>query len=487
MFLPIISPSQGNPYYINTEYGGYNRYTLIIDKATGCVIPNCTAFCFGAFMECCGITACNLPVANAADWYRLAPYTKGQTPALGAIACWKGGTNSQGHVAFVNEVRADGTIVVAESGYYSKTWYQTETLTPPYNRNGLTFQGFIYNPFTDMATIKIQQGEQRFKYLGAEIIVIGQRDEWSIGMLSAKGENPHTALQPINAIDDSRIILYASMNSNYFQMQANQPDPYGEHYGYEISLTNEFKPHKGNVLAYALLKGGKESACCSDNNFWFSKEEVEYACAPAYVPFLNGKRVDLWSKEFEGSKARPTQQSMIIRTKERNALAVCTGELTVAQLTEWAANIEGLQDLCFMDSGGSSQLMIGYKTPVFTGRQIPNVISFFTWKAEEPIEQPPVEEPPTEEPPADEPIEQGDGNMDKDDTIKTLLPNAIYDILKWFCLVCLPACTAFVLFMGADLSPHYELIAKWLTGISTLLGALIGVSTVQYNAAKKNE
>lgn len=397
MFLPIISPSQGNPYYINTEYGGYNRYTLIIDKTTGCVIPNCTAFCFGAFMECCGITACNLPVANAADWYRLAPYAKGSTPKLGAIACWKGGTNNQGHVAFVNSIADDGTIVVAESGYYSKVWYMNETIAPPYKRSGLTFQGFIYNPFTDMATIKIGAGEQRYTYMGAEIIVCGQRDNWKMGMVSAAGADPHTALQSIKAIDYAGVILQCTMNANYFQMKSGQPDPLGTHYGTEISFTNEFKPHQGNVLAYALLKGGKEAACLPDNRFWYSREEVEYACAPAYVPFLNGKRVDLWSAAFVGSKARPTQQSMIIRTKERNALAVCTGELTPVQLTEWAANIEGLQDLCFMDSGGSSQIMIGYNTPVFTGRQIPNVIAFYVPKETDSTPtEPPADETPTE-------------------------------------------------------------------------------------------
>ena len=67
---------------------------------------------------------------------------------------------------------------------------------------------------------------------------------------------------------------------------------------------------------------------------------------------------------------------------------------------------------------------------------------------------------------------------------KTLLPDRAYDVLKWVSMILLPALTAFVLFMGTDLSPSYELIAKWITGIATLLGSLIGVSTVQYNSAK---
>ena len=68
--------------------------------------------------------------------------------------------------------------------------------------------------------------------------------------------------------------------------------------------------------------------------------------------------------------------------------------------------------------------------------------------------------------------------------VNTLLPNNVYDILKWICLIALPACSAFVLFMGTDLNAQYELIAKWINGIMILLGSLIGVSTVQYNNAR---
>ena len=72
-----------------------------------------------------------------------------------------------------------------------------------------------------------------------------------------------------------------------------------------------------------------------------------------------------------------------------------------------------------------------------------------------------------------------------DNPIKSLLPGPVYDVLKWFCLLAMPAIVSWVLFMGTDLSANYELIAKWITGIQILLGSLIGVSTVQYNAAKK--
>ena len=69
--------------------------------------------------------------------------------------------------------------------------------------------------------------------------------------------------------------------------------------------------------------------------------------------------------------------------------------------------------------------------------------------------------------------------------MKTILPDKVYDVLKWVCLIALPAAAAFVLYMGTDLSAQYELIAKWINGIMLLLGSLIGVSTAQYNAQKE--
>ena len=76
-----------------------------------------------------------------------------------------------------------------------------------------------------------------------------------------------------------------------------------------------------------------------------------------------------------------------------------------------------------------------------------------------------------------------------DNVTKTLLPDRVYDILKWVALIALPAVSVFVLTMGADLTENYEVIAKFISAVSVLLGSLIGVSTVQYNSArgKQNE
>lgn len=382
-FTPITkAPSVTDPCWISTQYGGYNK-CLIIDKSNGSVLPNCTGFAWGAWLKSTDTVTCNLPTGDAGNWYRAVAnvYERGREPKEGAIACWSGGRNGQGHVAMVNRVNADGSIEICESGYYSKIMFMTETVRPPYNMNGLTFQGFIYNPAVDSAKMVIKGGRQESSYLGQNIIILGQRDQWRIGMVSASGKDPHTALQPIDQIDNSEVILMGSVNSNYFQMKEHEADPYGEHYGTEMSLTNDFSPHKGNVLAYAVTKSG-QSICLPDNQFWYERTDVQFACAPAYVPYIDGKRVDLWSDAFKGTKAVSTQQTMIIRTADRFALAVCTGKLTVQQLREWAEQtVSGLRDLAFMDSGGSTQMMVGFDRAWYTGREIPNIIAFYEPKS----------------------------------------------------------------------------------------------------------
>ena len=97
-------------------------------------------------------------------------------------------------------------------------------------------------------------------------------------------------------------------------------------------------------------------------------------------------------------------------------------------------------------------------------------------QAEDPEPEPvPTPEPAPEPAPEPKPAEN---------PASSLLPNNVYDVLKWICLIALPAISAFVLFMGTDLNEQYELIAKWINGIMILLGSLIGVSTVQYNRSQ---
>lgn len=222
----------------------------------------------------------------------------------------------------------------------------------------------------------IQPGRQDLTFEEKRIIVYGQRPGQRLGMISASGPDPMYALQPIGSIDSDQAVIYASMNCNYFQMSTKAPDAYGCHYGTEISFTNDFSPHQGNLLAYALMNDGKTFAAI-DSEFWYTRNEVQFACAPAYLAYLRGNKVGLWSYAFMQSKTRPNTQSLLIRTADRFAFAVIRDAISIDDAVRWAEGIDGLMDLAFFDSGGSSQLMLGYDVVVNTGREIPNVLAFY--------------------------------------------------------------------------------------------------------------
>lgn len=65
-----------------------------------------------------------------------------------------------------------------------------------------------------------------------------------------------------------------------------------------------------------------------------------------------------------------------------------------------------------------------------------------------------------------------------------ILNDRIYDILKWVTLVVIPALTtAYVGFASVWGWPYPDEIAKTSAIVCTLLGALLGISTAQYNKA----
>ena len=69
-----------------------------------------------------------------------------------------------------------------------------------------------------------------------------------------------------------------------------------------------------------------------------------------------------------------------------------------------------------------------------------------------------------------------------------MFSNRIYDILKWIALVVLPA-VGTLYFSLAQIwgFPYGEEIVWTITAIDLFLGALLGISTAQYNKVKKDD
>lgn len=133
----LTAPDLSNPYYYSNNNPFY---------ASGYGMPNCTAYAWGRAYEILGSPPA-LPTSDARRWYeRTTAYSKGQTPALGAIAVWW--SDASGHVAVVEKIE-NGTVTFSNSAWGGTTFYLTTSPADGSdnycgNRAGWTFLGFIY-------------------------------------------------------------------------------------------------------------------------------------------------------------------------------------------------------------------------------------------------------------------------------------------------------------------------------------------------------
>lgn len=69
-----------------------------------------------------------------------------------------------------------------------------------------------------------------------------------------------------------------------------------------------------------------------------------------------------------------------------------------------------------------------------------------------------------------------------------MISNKMYDILKWITMICIPALTTAYVGLSAVWGwPYATEVAKTSAVICTLLGALLGISTAQYNKKENQE
>lgn len=148
-FIPrLTEPSYDDKNWILTANGGYNKCFKITNNSA---IPNCVGYCWGRWLELLKVTTHKLSRQTAEKWFLNGDgYDRGNTPKLGAVICFKTGSatnpnDGRGHVAIVEKINADGSILVSSSDYAGRRFY-TMTYKYPYSHNGLDFQGFIYPP-----------------------------------------------------------------------------------------------------------------------------------------------------------------------------------------------------------------------------------------------------------------------------------------------------------------------------------------------------
>lgn len=65
------------------------------------------------------------------------------------------------------------------------------------------------------------------------------------------------------------------------------------------------------------------------------------------------------------------------------------------------------------------------------------------------------------------------------------IPDKVYDVLKWIALIVMPALATFYSIVGKVWGwPYIGEVTTTITALGTLIGALIGLSTLSYNKDK---
>ena len=66
-----------------------------------------------------------------------------------------------------------------------------------------------------------------------------------------------------------------------------------------------------------------------------------------------------------------------------------------------------------------------------------------------------------------------------------MIDNKAYDVLKWICVICLPALgTLYFALAGIWGFPYAEQVVGTISAVTTCLGILLGISTAEYNKRK---
>ena len=160
-FKPRLTlPEPDNKYYIRRASGGYNPGIKGYPMHESLdALSNCVSYAIGRFNEIGQYGECRyLKPVNAE---RFIEYAGGleisKDPQLGACAVWKGGasldgSDGAGHVAIVEQINSDGSIITSESGYGATRpfWithrYRGNSGNWGQKTTAYKFLGFILNP-----------------------------------------------------------------------------------------------------------------------------------------------------------------------------------------------------------------------------------------------------------------------------------------------------------------------------------------------------
>lgn len=230
----------------------------------------------------------------------------------------------------------------------------------------------------------LKPGYQSIAWQGQTIHVYKRRDDQDIGLMSAGGDK---VLKTIDKIDDDHI-HHCKVNCSYFVMSGSDRGTVcGRHQGF----TADGRPDQVEWLDVVVTKDNKLIA--GDLASWeYPGDEVKVGYSPACIVLLDGKDVTMVSSG-SGQSKYTTANTQTLHMRDADGIdvfAVVSGKLNGIACRQFA-KAYGMTYCAMLDSGGSSQMIVDGAKMVYTGRALPNVLTFY--KIEEQPEPDPQPDP----------------------------------------------------------------------------------------------
>ena len=233
--------------------------------------------------------------------------------------------------------------------------------------------GYKFSHGQESMAMQFKDKYQLVNWNDKRVHIYKQIDNQEIGLMSAKGSPDYKALQVIDKLDDDHV-HYCKVNCNYFVMTSG--DDHGQHLGVEQSFTMDLAPKEdGYIVVY--IDNDNQIHWGRSKDYYLAKSDVKCAFTPFCVNLANGKDEDDYSYNFGDKRKLVNTQTCLMQCADgKYAFVVFEGEVTPYQTRNFAKEY-GCTFNCCLDSGGSSQMIVDGSKIVYTGRAIPNVLTFY--------------------------------------------------------------------------------------------------------------
>lgn len=262
-----------------------------------------------------------------------------------------------------------------------KVMYVDDSFTTVKNTQGAAIQHCDSVSSGGTSTMaSLANGYQKITYNGATMHVTkGYGDYKQLYMLSAKGGD--LDVQDIKKFDHNDMVIIGMANCNYFEM--SNASIYGQHYGVEQSdgddehsTAHDYAPkNSGYRVVYQTTDG--EIHKCLASDYWYSKNDVIFACTPYSIIVWDGASVNETSTAFGNKDSYANSQTMYMYVDGAWVIVATLNKVLPSLMRSFALSY-GAKIAFLVDSGGSTQEMAytggAWKSVIYTGRKIPNVL-----------------------------------------------------------------------------------------------------------------